>query len=201
MEKVFARLIRFLFHPLLISTLAMFILFRTNLYVAFISPQISQLVLMVTMASTCIIPLVFIVTIGVIKTHFRNNRKFPEVTIIYLFTAISYYIGYCFISNMPLAGFFKATFLAGTLVLVSLSVISLQWNISSHMAGVGALAGSTIAIMLRLGVFNLSFLAAVLITGGLTGFSMLALAKNNPAQILAGYLLGFGILFSVFTYM
>jgi membrane-associated phospholipid phosphatase len=69
------------------------------------------------------------------------------------------------------------------------------------MAGVGALAGSTIAIMLRLDIFNFPFLSAVLIVGGLVGFSMLALSKNNPAQILAGYILGFGILYSVFTFI
>jgi len=201
MEKVFARLIRFLFHPLLISTLAMFILFRTNLYIAYIPEEISRIVLLVTLVSTCIVPSFFIIIIGIIKTYIKENRKFPDVTLIYLLTAISYYIGYYFILNMPLAGFFKAAFLAGTLVSVSLSVISMQWNISSHMAGVGAVAGSTIAIMLRLGEFNFSFLTVVLIAGGLTGFSMLALAKNNPAQILAGYILGFGILFSVFTYI
>jgi len=201
MEKVFARLIRFLFHPLLISTLAMFILFRTNLYIAYIPEEISRIVLLVTLVSTCIVPSFFIIIIGIIKTYIKENRKFPDVTLIYLLTAISYYIGYYFILNMPLAGFFKAAFLAGTLVSVSLSVISMQWNISSHMAGVGAVAGSTIAIMLRLGEFNFSFLTVVLIAGGLTGFSMLVLAKNNPAQILAGYILGFGILFSVFTYI
>jgi len=108
---------------------------------------------------------------------------------------------YYLISRMPLAGFFKAGFLAGTLVLVSLSLISLRWNISSHLAGVGAMAGVTVALMLRLGVFNPFFLAAVLLAGGLTGFSRLALEKNNPAQVLAGFVLGFGILFSVFSYI
>jgi len=125
----------------------------------------------------------------------------PEVSIIYLFTSICYYFGFYFISIIPLAGFFKTIFLAGALVLIVLSIISLQWNISSHMAGVGAIAGSSIAVMLRLGVFNLVFLSAVLIAGGLTGFSMLALTKNNPAQVLAGYILGFGILFLVLSYI
>ncbi len=156
---------------------------------------------MITFVSTCLIPLVFIIAIGVIIKNFQDKVKFPEITIIYLFTAISYYIGYYFISRMPLDGFYKAAFLAGTLVLVLLSMISLQWNISSHMAGVGAIAGFSIAIMLRLGFYNLFFLSAVLIAGGLTGFSMLALSKNNPAQVLAGYILGFGILFLVFTYL
>lgn len=201
MEKLFARIVQVLFHPLLISTSGMFILFNTNLYIAFIPAEVRQVILMITLLSTCFIPLIFIISIRFVKKHFQDREKFPEVTIFYLFAAISYYIGFYFISKMPLAGFYKAAFLAGTLVLISLSLVSLRWNISSHMAGVGAIAGSSIAIMLRLGVFNLPFLTAVLIAGGLTGFSMLALAKNNPAQILAGYILGFGILFLVFTYI
>ena len=201
MEKVIARIIQILFHPLLISTMAMLVLFRTNLYLAFISEQISQIVLMITVTSTCIIPLVFIILIGVIKPYFKDKAKFPEVSLIYLFTAISYYVGYYFISKIPLDGFFKAAFLAATLVIVALSLISRQWKISSHMAGVGAIAGSTIAIMLRLGVFNFTFLSAVLIVGGLTGFSMLSLSKNNPAQVLAGYILGFTVLYSIFTFI
>lgn len=201
MEKLFARIVQILFHPLLISTLGVFILFRTNLYVAFISEPIRQIVILTAFASTCLIPLVFIITIGVIKKNFQEKGRFPEITVIYLFMAISYYIGYYFLSKLPLAGFFKAGFLAGTMVLISLSLISLHWNISSHMAGVGAIAGITIAIMLRLGVFDPIFLTAVLMAGGLTGFSQLALVKNNPAQVCAGYMLGFGILFSVFTYI
>ena len=199
MEKVFARIIQILFHPLLIATFGVLILFRTNLYVAFISAQIRHIVLLTTLATTCLIPLVIIFSIGVIKKYFAGKVRLPEVTMIYLFIAISYYIGYYLLSIIPIAGFYKTAFLAGTLVLVSLSLISLHWKISSHMAGVGALAGVTIAIMLRLGVFDQAFLAIVLMAGGLTGFARLALAKNNPAQVLAGYLLGFGILFLVFS--
>lgn len=201
MEKVFARIIQILFHPLLIATFGMLILFRTNLYIAFISEQIRHIVLITTLTTTCIIPLVFIISINVIKKYFEGKVKLPKVTMIYLFIAISYYIGYYLLSIIPLAGFYKTTFLAGTLVLVSLSLISLRWKISSHMAGVGALAGVTIAIMLRLGVFEPAFLSVVLFAGGLTGFARLALAKNNPAQVLAGYLLGFGILFLIFSYI
>lgn len=199
MERLFARIVQILFHPLLIASFGAVILFRTNLYVAFISEQISRIVLLTTFASTCLFPLIFIISIGIIKKHFAGKGKFPEITMIYLFTAVCYYLGYFFLSTMPLAGFFKAAFLSGTLVLISLSLISLQWNISSHMAGVGAMAGITIAMMLRLGIFDLTFLAVVLMMGGLTGFARLALKKNNPAQVFAGYMLGFGILFSVFN--
>ena len=199
MEKNFARVIQMLFHPLLISTAAVFILFKTNLYFAFVPERIRELVIFSTLLATGVIPLMFALFIGSIQQ--RTKANFPGITIVYLFTAVNYYLEYYLISRMPLAGFFKAGFLAGTLVLVSLSLISLRWNISSHLAGVGAMAGVTIALMLRLGVFNPYFLAAVLMAGGLTGFARLALEKNNPAQILAGFMLGFGILFSVFSYI
>jgi len=200
MEKILARIIQVLFHPLLISVLGVFVLFRTNLYVAFISEQMRQLILFSTFTATCLVPLIFIFSFHFIKKRFNEKRSSPEVSIIYLFIAVCYYSAYYFISKMPLTGFYKMGFLAGTLLLISLSLISLRWNISSFTAGVGAMAGITVAMMLRLGYFNPFFLAAVLMAGGLTGFSRLALEKNTPAQVYAGYLLGFGILFSVFTF-
>lgn len=201
MEKIIARVIQVLFHPLLISVLGVFVLFRTNLYIAFISEQLRQLILFSTFAATCLIPLIFIFSLRFIKKRFYEKGSSSEVSIIYLFIAICYYSEYYFISKMPLTGFYKMGFLAGTLLLIALSLISLRWNISSFMSGVGAMAGISVAIMLRFGVYNPFFLAAVLMAGGLAGFSRLALEKNTPAQVYAGYLLGFGILFSVFTYI
>lgn len=201
MEKLFARIIQILFHPLFIATLGVIILFRTNLYIAFISESIRQIVVLTTFASTCLLPMGFILLVGVFKKYYPKKGRFPKITVFYLFAGISYYIGYYFLSKLPLAGFFKASFFAGTLVLISLSLISLRWKISSHMAGVGALTGIAVAIMLRSGIFDQAFLAAVLMASGLTGFSQLALAKNNPTQVLAGYILGFGVLFAVFSYI
>lgn len=201
MEKIFTRVILVLFHPLLISVVSVIILFRSNLYISFISEQMMQLVLLATFLTTCLVPSIFIISLRLISERLNEKGGFSEVNIIYLFMAISYYSGYFFMSKMALPGFYKAGFLAGTLVLVSLSLISLRWNISSHMTGAGAMAGVTMAIMLRLGVFNPLFMAAVLLAGGLTGYSVLALKQNTPTQVYAGYLLGSGILFFVFTYI
>lgn len=200
MEKIIARIIQVAFHPLLISVSGVIVLFRTNLYVAFISEQMRQLILYTTIAATCLIPLIFIFSLRIIKKRLDEKGNTLEESIIYLIMAICYYSAYYFISKMPLTAFYKMVFLAGTLLLITLSLISLRWNISSFMAGVGAMAGITVAMMLRVGAYNLFFLAAVLMAGGLTGFSRLALEKNTPAQVYAGYLLGFAILFSVFAY-
>ncbi len=198
-EKIAARVIQVVFHPLLIPVIGVIILFRTNLYIAFISGQMRQIILLSTFLATCLVPLFFIFTLRLFTKFIYNQGKYPEASIIYLFTAICYYIGYYYISMLTLAGFYKAAFLAGTLVLISLSLISLRWNISSFMAGTGAIAGLSIAIMLRLGIYDPLFLVAVLLAGGLAGFSQLSLEKNTPAQVYAGYLLGFGILFSIFS--
>jgi len=199
MEKIAARVIQVVFHPLLIPVIGVIILFRTNLYIAFISGQMRQIILLSTFLATCLVPLFFIFTLRLFTKFIYNQGKYPEVSIIYFFTAICYYIGYYYISMLTLTGFYKAGFLAGTLLLISLSLISLRWNISSYMAGTGAIAGLSVAIMLRLGIYDPLFLVAVLLAGGLTGFSQLSLEKNTPAQVYAGYLLGFAILFSIFS--
>jgi len=160
-----------------------------------------QLVILSVFSTTFLLPLIFIILFRIINKHYYTKRSASEMSFIYLFTAISYYSGYYFISQLPLAGFYKTGLLAGTLVLISLSLIALRWKISSYMAGAGTIAGITIAVMLRLGVYNLTFLSAVLLIGGLTGFSRLRLKKNTPLQVCTGYLLGFGILFLVFSYI
>jgi len=199
MEKLIARVIQVVFHPLLVPVIGVIILFRTNLYIAFISGQMRQLIVLLTFLATCLVPLFFVFTLRLFTKLFQNQGRYPEISIILLFTALCYYIGYYYISMLTLAGFYKAGFLAGTLVLISLSLISLRWNISSYMAGSGAMAGLSIAIMLRLGIYDPIFLSAVLLAGGLAGFSQLSLEKNTPAQVYTGYLLGLGILFSIFS--
>lgn len=199
MEKIAARVIQILFHPLLIPVIGLFILFRTNLYIAFISTQMRETILLSAFFATCLVPAFFIIGLRLYTKHFFNHPGYPSNSIIYLFTAICYYVGYFYTSMWTLAGFYKAGFLAGTIVLILLSLISIRWNISSFTAGTGAITGLIIAIMLRLGVYDPVLLPAVLMAGGLTGYSRLVLGKNTPAQVYAGYLLGFSILFAIYS--
>ena len=88
MEKIAAWVIQVVFHPLLIPVFGVIILFRTNLYIAFISGQMRQIILLSTFLATCLVPLFFIFTLRLFTKLYYKEGKFPEISIILLFTAI-----------------------------------------------------------------------------------------------------------------
>ena len=201
MKKVLARSISIVFHPLLLPTLGILLLFQTDLYITFLSGTLKRMIMISTLFSTGIIPALFVLSGRIWKKGGGPGEKVPIQTLTYLIAGISYFVGYYFISKLPVAGFFNAIFLAGTLVLVALALISLQWNISSHMAALGGLFGIALAIMLRLGHHDIWLLTLILLAGGFTGYARLEMGKNNPAQVYAGYILGFLILFLIFNFV
>jgi len=83
------------------------------------------------------------------------------------------------------------------LVIVVLLLISFKWKISNHMAALGGLSGVFFAFSFRNGLNPVYALLTVVIIAGLVGTARLALNKHNIWQIIAGYLLGFVILYGV----
>lgn len=201
MEKIFARILSVLFHPLIITTIGVLIIFQTNIYVTFISVELKQLIIVVTFISTFLVPAMFILGGLQLQKFFPKTEKAPASAIVYLFTALCFYLGYYLISGLPVAGFFKAIFLSGAIILIGLALISQRWNISAFTTGTGALLGTTIAIMLRLAYYDLPLLIIMLLIGGFSGYSRLALGKNNPAQIYAGYIWGFSVMFIIINFL
>jgi hypothetical protein len=200
MEKNIARLILIVFHPLIITTLGIILLFRSSFYLASIADEIKQIILLSTFFGTCIVPLLMILSKYFLMKRIGFNDKLFN-TSVYLFTALCYYLSYLVISGLPIAGFFKVVFLSGALLLISLSLITLRWNISVHTAGTGALLGATIALLLRLETVHTEGLALIILIGGMSGFACLKLEKNTPAQIYTGYFLGFSVLFLIFNFV
>jgi len=201
MEKIFARILSILFHPLIITTIGVIILFQTNIYITLISVELKQLIIVVTFISTFLVPALFIIMGIQIQKFFPRMEKVPALAMVYLFTALCFYLGYYLISELPVAGFFKAIFLSGAIILIGLAMISQRWNISAFTSGTGALMGTTIAVMLRLGYYDLPLLILILLIGGFSGYSRLALEKNNPTQIYAGYAWGFSVMFVIINFL
>jgi hypothetical protein len=201
MEKLFARALSVIFHPLIITTLGVLIIFQTNLYITYIAAELKRLIIVITFTSTFLVPAIFIIGGLQLQKMFPKTEKIPSLSIVFLFTAFCFYMGYQITSNLPVAGFFKAIFLAGAIISIGLAIISPRWNISTYTTGTGALLGTTVAVMLRLGYYDLIMLIAILLIGGFSGYSRLVLGKNNPAQVYAGYIWGFLVMFIIFNFL
>ena len=201
MERYLARVILVVLHPLLITTLGVLLLFNSEFYLSVASSEMKMVILACAFLGTTILPLA---AIAIHKILTAKKGPVPDrmlKTTYYLFTALCYYLSFQAISNVALAGFFKAGFLSGALVLVIMALITLRWPVSEYTTAAGALLGMVMALMLRLGSGAYGHLFGLIALGGLTGYAVLCLEKNNPAQVYAGYLLGFIVLFLIFSFI
>ncbi|GAB3881156.1 hypothetical protein GCM10028825_01890 [Spirosoma agri] len=79
-----------------------------------------------------------------------------------------------------------------TVSILLVGLISLYWQISAHSVGIGGVVGAVAGIITKFGEVDLVFVLAILvILAGLTGSARLQLNAHTPAQIGAGFGLGF----------
>jgi membrane-associated phospholipid phosphatase len=87
--------------------------------------------------------------------------------------------------------------LASVLVIVALLLISFKWKISNHMAATGSVAGAFFALSFRKGLNPVYSLLIIILVSGLIGTARLVLKKHTIWEIIAGYALGFIVLYLV----
>ena len=118
-----------------------------------------------------------------------------------LFASVFYYIGFILLSKIHFIPIFKLYMIASVLLIVALLLISFKWNISIHMAAIGAVTATFFALSFRGGVNPMNAIVIVVIVSGLVGTARLVLNKNSLLQVAAGYILGFIILYPVIYFL
>lgn len=200
MINFFPRLLLWIFHPLLMATLGIAILLYSSFYHAMVSPSLKTLILVEAFLGTVLLPSVLLLLKRKLLAH---EVVTPQIftSIQYLFTAFCYYFTFYLLSGISVAGMLKAYFLAGSLVLVLMSLLSMRYPVCVYTVGPGALVGLLLSLMLRLGMGELSLLYCVIAMAGFIGYAAIRLEKNNPAETYAGFIVGFGVLFCVVSFI
>ncbi len=200
MEKTFARALSVLFHPLLVPTYFLLILFRLPFFnLLYIPVKIKMLVLLFVFVLTFVLPT--LVTVGMwflklidsMEMRHRHERTLPMIAI-----AIFFYFAFYGLSK--LAVFRLATmFLLGStaLVLVGLGV-NYFFKISQHMIAWGGLTGALIALGLSWHITLYFWLFGVILASGITGYARLKTASHTSFEIYSGYLLGMVVMTALF---
>lgn len=194
-ETLFAKIISYLFHPLLLPTIGLFLIFnldKTGLWTPSADMQLYLYAL--TFLSTFLLPLLsaFILLkmnyISSLEMKTREERKLP-----YLITALSYFSVYYFMMNAPIPVLMKALMLGATVVVTSILIINLLWKISAHMAGIGGLCGMILAISYRMQINLHELLIVLFLAAGLIAFSRLKLNVHDSLQVYIGFILGISV--------
>ena len=193
MNRRLAQIISVLFHPVLMPTYSLLIIFRQNTYFSYTIVPASKIALFaIIILNTFLLPVLIsyiLVQRGWIKSfemQKREERILPYFTNFVLMLCSSYLI-----YKLPLPRvFFQLTLGAAVAIAVAI-IINIKWKISIHMIGIGALIGCFFGLSTFLLVDMRMIIILCLIIAGLIGVARLTLGAHRPSQIYAGFFMGF----------
>lgn len=197
MSEKLAKIISFVFHPVLVPTLGVFLLMNSGFYFSMLSWEAKRFIILVVFFTTCILPLL---SVAILALNPKFNFSMPDKRdriLPLLSGSIFYYLGFLLLNKVRAVPEFKVFMLASVLVLVTLLTVSFRWKISLHMAAIGGLAGTLFALAFRSGLNPVYPILMVVVVSGLVGTARLFLKKHDIWQIAAGYSLGFLVLYLV----
>jgi membrane-associated phospholipid phosphatase len=179
----------------------MFLLLHSGFYFDLLLWEAKRFVLLVVFFTTCILPLLSVAVLA-LNPRFNINMPGSRDRLLPLLSAsVFYYLGFILLRKVQAVPEFKLFMLASVLVLVVLLVVSLKWKISNHMAAIGGLSGTLFALSFRHGVNPVYSVLIVVLLSGLIGTARLILGKHDLKQLIAGYGLGFIVLYLVLYFV
>jgi hypothetical protein len=197
-----ANIISHLFHPLLMATYGCLIVFfglTDTIYFIF-TPFKLKLVLTFTIFSfTFLLPvlnLLILYKLGYVSSLKIENRK--ERTFPLLMTSLCYFGLFYMIYDFNIWPAIKLFILGGGLCIFFAAIVTLWWQISAHMIGVGGLIGALLAICYFMQMPILTAISLCIIIAGGIGFARLKLKAHTPAQVYVGFIFGCIVQFSLF---
>ena len=197
-EPLWAQIASIVLHPLLMPTYGLCLLFVYTNFGVFFANQFWTFFAPVFLLS-CVIPAsgVYVLykldMVTSLDLKNKDERSLPFLIGVLSYGTLVYYFWLSFQYSVVYF-WIIAMFVAPLLLLIICATINLRWKISLHMAGVGALLGGVLSICYNVIYSNQYYLFIILfILAGILGVARLILSRHTPAQVYAGFLLGFFI--------
>ena len=188
-----AKIISYLFHPLLIATYGCLIVFfglTDTIYFIFTPFKLKLVLTLTVFAFTFLLPvlnLLIMYKLNYVSSLMIENRK--ERTFPLIMTALCYFGLFYMIYDFNIWPAIKLFILGGGLCILFAAIINLWWQISAHMIGVGGLIGVLLAICYFMQMPILMSICGCLVIAGWIGFSRLKLKAHTPTQVYVGFVL------------
>lgn len=192
MEKRLAQFISIVFHPLLIPTYGLLILFSINTYFSFLLPLKAKVLLIsMILSSSVVIPIIlftlfkrmYLITDFHMRT--KEERIYP-----YLSLTVIYFLLYVLFSKTGLHPVFSFFLLATTLITLSVFFINLRYKISVHTTAMGGFTALLTGLSFKLHTDLFWTISIVILCSGLVGFARLKTNSHKPSEVYSGYLVG-----------
>ncbi len=201
--KIVAKVISYLFHPLLMPTLGLWLLINTNPFLDFmIQGPVARALYIVVFISTFVFPvlssllLLFTGRIKNLEMQSPEERRLP-----YLLTAIYYTVGYYMIvTKIPLPQEVSLMILGANLSVILTLIINMFRKISAHAVGISGLIGAFMGVGIASPLNIANILILLFLLAGIIGYARLKLESHKPIDLYLGYFLGFICEFLLFLF-
>ncbi len=180
------------FHPMLMPILGIFLIFQAGTHISFLPLDAKRIIFFTVFLSTAILPLSLLPLLyqfKVIKSF--NMHSARERTLPVFLTGFFFFLGYSLLKKMGVPAIIGNVILFAYLAVFAAVVITYFWKISIHMIGLGGVMGAIFAVSFNYGIDLSGWLTVLLIISSITASARLYLGSHNPAQVYAGFLLGF----------
>lgn len=124
----------------------------------------------------------------------RGERIAP-----YLLTLFYHGLGYWLVRRSEHHEVVMAMLAGGIAVLAIVTLITLRWRISAHMAGIGGLVGALGGSFALHAAFPVQLIAAAVVVSGLLGSARMLDGDHTLGQVLGGFVLGGGVVLLFIT--
>ncbi len=187
-----ATFISYVFHPILMPILLLFIVFNTDSYIQLATPRTLQLTIYGLVAITTLVLPTFS-SLLLVKNGIISSLQMPtkeERRIPFLITCSFYLFTFYLLKQAGISSLIYILFLGASLTLLLTLLINLRWKISAHMVGIGGVIGALIGISMRLSIDYRLLILFLLLLSGTIGSARLLLKAHEPSHIYVGFVVG-----------
>ncbi|HEC44555.1 MAG TPA: hypothetical protein ENI20_17185 [Bacteroides sp.] len=193
MQK-FSKVISYIYHPLIIPTLGILVLFNSGTYLSYLPFEMKKWMLVIVFLSTYVVPLAMIPfflyqnMIRNIKMDSKRERYLPLAL-----SLVMYLFCYYLIRRISIPNIYHSFILSSLLSVLVTLLITLKYKISIHMVGAGGLIALIGFLAFYLNVNLQFYLGVTVVLAGLTGMARIILKAHTPDEVYTGFLTGFTV--------
>lgn len=198
-----AKIISFIFHPVFMPVLGIYLLFSGETEVAFQTDERNQQLIYILMLVLVVAPLVSTLILYRFKMLDDLEMRDSQQRLAPFATTLMFYVMAYYVMNRGQALIHPLVFsaISGAIVSLGLTIlITLKWKISIHMVGIAGVTGLTYALSYVLFYSEPLVLAGLILACGIVGSARMIRKAHTLWQIYAGAILGFTVEFIFIRY-
>lgn len=193
MEKILAKFFSVLFHPLIMTSVGLLIMFNSGSSLAVVQPEVKKISIIVVFLFTCVFPLGLMVMLYLTRMikDFELSVKKERVLPISL-TIILLLFTFFVMKGIPqLERGHIGYLLSPSVGMFIILIINNYMKPSVHMLGLGSLLGMLLIIIVFFRAPLQVLFVLTMLSAGITGSARLILKLHTPKELLVGILTGF----------